>query len=128
MKKALYLVGLLTLTAGCTSFVAASGQNKVITTITQRSFGVNISTANANNQTPQITLGLITTTVQFMPLSTNSPLNAPNYASTFELLNNASPFTFDGNEAMAAGQDAAYALAPVGTTNSVIAAQPQNNR
>jgi hypothetical protein len=108
--------------AGCTNFVTACGANKVITTITQRTFGVNISTASANNETPSIQLGLVTTTVQFLPLGTNgNSLQAPNYAATFNLENNASPFTFDGNESMSSGN---YATFEPGQTNAASTATP----
>jgi hypothetical protein len=124
MKKiivGLVLCCLVFLMAGCTSFVTASGNSKVITTITQRNFGINISTATTANQTPQITLGWLSTTVQFMPLSTNGVLTAPNYSSTFSIGQNASPFSFDGNEDMASGDYAVYE--PDGT--NTLAAQPQ---
>lgn len=100
----------------CTSFVKATGQNKVITSISTRVFGVNIAPYSAASQSPTIQLGLVTTTVQFMPTATNNAgiLCAPDYASTFSLENNASPFTFDGDETFASGHDATY-----GATNGV---------
>lgn len=126
MKKLVLSLSTILCLTGCTSFVTAVGNNKVATTVTQRVFGVNIVTASANNQTPSIQLGLITTTVQFMPLSTNGPISSPNTSANFGLENNASPFTFDGDESMAWGNYASFALN--GSTNSVLVAQPQNNK
>ena len=94
---------------GCTSFVTATGQSGVITSITQRCFGVNVGIDKVN-ETPTVQLGLITTTIQFMPTRTNNAgqICAPDYAATFDVKNNASPFTFDGDETFASGHDATY--------------------
>jgi hypothetical protein len=107
------------LLAGCTSFVTASGSNKVVTTVTTKTFGVRVCAATTQNASPEVDLGLQVTTVQFMPLSTNGPINSPNYATTFGLQNNASPFTFDGNDTIAAGNYSTYSMQP-----SNVVAQP----
>jgi hypothetical protein len=121
MKKlfALAACSALMLTTGCTSFVKASGDNKVATSIVVKTFGVCVGVA-PENSTPKVTLGWQITEVNFLPLSTNGPINSPNLGITQSLKNNAGPFTFDGSDSFAAGQ---YQTAEP-NTNSGINSQP----
>ncbi|MDB6018437.1 MAG: hypothetical protein JWR19_2926 [Pedosphaera sp.] len=102
MKKmipaALALSASLLLT-GCASEAIKAGD---IISITQRTFGIKVGQAPANGS-PEVTLGLIATTVQFTPTSTNGPVFAPNYANTFKIGQSAVPFSFDVDETIASG-------------------------
>ncbi len=102
--------------AGCTSFVTATGQNHVITTISSTCFGVNVQSANANNGSPSFQLGLIRQTVQFLPFvqTTNSNngtnyvgVAVPDYAAVYDI-QQSDPLVFNGYESFAAGKVATY--------------------
>jgi hypothetical protein len=84
--------------SGCASEAIRAGD---IVSITQRTFGVKVGQAPANGS-PEVTLGLIATTVQFTPTSTNA-LYSPKYANTFKIGQSAIPFTFDVDETIASG-------------------------
>ncbi|MDB6112029.1 MAG: hypothetical protein JWR69_3779 [Pedosphaera sp.] len=86
------------LLGGCASEAIRAGD---IVSITQRTFGVKVGQAPANGS-PEVSLGLIATTVQFTPTSTNA-LYAPKYANTFKIGQSAIPFTFDVDETIASG-------------------------
>jgi hypothetical protein len=128
----LFFAGLSLAGTGCTRFVVATGQNKVITTISSTCFGINVQAATAANQTPAIQLGLIRQTVQFMPCATNaagtnggSVIQAPDYASVFDIQQGVDPFSFDGAESFTSGHVASYE--PSAKTNTVLSipARPQ---
>jgi hypothetical protein len=99
LKNLILITPLLApLLGGCASEAIRAGD---IVSITQRTFGVKVGQAPANGS-PEVSLGLIATTVQFTPTSTNA-LYSPKYANTFKIGQSAVPFTFDVDETIASG-------------------------
>jgi hypothetical protein len=124
--KVLLLFTLLTLglATGCTSFVTATGQNKVIMTESSTVFGINIQAASSANATPAVQLGLVRQTIQFLPFSlttnsngTTNHIQVPDYVATYDIKQGITPFSFNGYESFASGLVSTYEPG-VGTTSS----------
>lgn len=73
-----------------------------IVSVTDRGFGIHLSTTSAASQTPEIQAGFFSQTVMVEPVATNT-VSVPSFANTFSLDNSAMPFSFGVDETIASG-------------------------
>ena len=101
-------------TTGCVSAITATGQGKVVTSVTETVLGLHVA-EQTQNETPELDFGYTRTTVVLEPASTNSPIYVPNYANTFDF-DQSELLAFGGGESVASGY---YQTAEPSGTNTV---------
>jgi hypothetical protein len=104
---------------GCAGSATVPGR---LVSVTSAGFGVDVASTSTDTGTPHVRLGFFRNTVIVEPVSTNA-LNAPNFANTFALDQNAKALSFGVNETLASG---AYQTAQAGQTNlaPIVTSQP----
>ena len=117
LKAALVLLVAALAVTGCTSVMNTPGGK--IVSITERGLGLKLS-QNSATQTPEGWLGFFSSTIMFVPTTTNGTVGAPNFANTFDASNSGMFDTAIG-ENLASGN---YSTFEPGQTNSAPATVP----
>ena len=107
IKTPIYAAALLScllLGSGCVSQAIKQGDT---VTISERMFGIWVA-QSVQNQSPEVKLGFGSSVVQITPTSTNGPIYAPKYATTFSIQQSAVPFATGIDETVASGDTATY--------------------
>jgi hypothetical protein len=108
------VLALATATTGCVSAITATGQGKVVTSVTETVLGLHVA-EQTQSETPELDFGYTRTTVVLEPASTNNPIYVPPYANTFNFAQG-TLFDFGGGESVASG---CYQTAEPSGTNTV---------
>ena len=98
---------------GCVSAITATGNGKVITSVTETTLGLKVS-QQTQSQTPEVSFGYNRVTVVLEPANTNGPIYSPNYANTFGF-DQSSVMGFGLDESVASGN---YQTAKPNGTNT----------
>ena len=112
------LVSSLVVGAGCTSIINVP-QGKILS-VTERGLGFHVKTASTTTMTPDVVFGFWSSAVVVVPTSTNTPVNSPNFANTFDFAQSGA-MSLGIGENIAAGN---YQTLTPGNTNSAFATQP----
>jgi hypothetical protein len=118
-KIALAILSLgVLLVAGCNSIIN-NPQGKILS-VTERGIGFKVTSNSASTGTPEVVFGFFSSAVVLVPTSTNTPVNSPNFANTFD-------FAQSGALQLGIGENIAsgnYETLQPGTTNSATSTQP----
>lgn len=109
-------IGLAVVSTGCVSAITATGQGKVVTSVTETVLGLHVA-EQTQSETPEMDFGYTRTAVVLEPANTNGPIYVPNYANTFNF-DQGELFAFGGGESVASGYYQTLEPSGTNTVNS----------
>ena len=112
-------LGLAVLASGCATNTINTPQGKILS-VTERGLGFHIVTSSASSTTPNVDFGFWSSAVVIIPTSTNTSVNAPNFANKFDFAQSG-PLQLGIGEDIASGN---YQALKAGATNSAVVIQP----